>query len=72
MNKFWNLKENTCIKSTGLSSRETFFLTLFCPALVHTNFFVDYPRLVAPNTKYVGGMHVREPAPLPKRYFVRF
>ena len=24
-------------------------------ALVHTNFFVDYPRLVAPNTKYVGG-----------------
>ena len=42
-------------------------LTLFCTALVHTNFFVDYPRLVAPNTKYVGGMHVREPAPLPQR-----
>ena len=28
--------------------------------LVHTNFFVDYPRLTAPNTKYVGGMHIRE------------
>ena len=27
--------------------------------LVHTNFFVDYPRLTAPNTKYVGGMHIR-------------
>ena len=28
--------------------------------LVHTNFFVDYPRLTAPNTKYVGGMHIKE------------
>ena len=28
--------------------------------LVHTNFFVDYPRLMSPNTKYVGGMHIRE------------
>jgi len=39
-------------------------------ALVHTNFFVDYPRLVAPNTKYVGGMHIRdEPiAPLPPKF----
>jgi len=39
-------------------------------ALVHTNFFVDYPRLVAPNTKYVGGMHIRdEPiAPLPLKF----
>ena len=27
--------------------------------LVHTNFLVDYPRLTAPNTKYVGGMHIR-------------
>ena len=27
--------------------------------LVHTNFFVDYPRLTAPNTKYVGGMHIK-------------
>ena len=26
--------------------------------LVHTNFFVDDPKLVAPNTKYVGGMHL--------------
>ena len=28
--------------------------------LVHTNFLVDYPRLTSPNTKYVGGMHIRE------------
>ena len=28
--------------------------------LVHTNFFVDYPRLTAPNTKYVGGMHIKK------------
>ena len=28
--------------------------------LVHTNFLVDYPRLTAPNTKYVGGMHIRD------------
>ena len=28
--------------------------------LVHTNYFVDYPRLTAPNTKYVGGMHVKK------------
>ena len=35
--------------------------------LVHTNFFVDYPRLTAPNTKYVGGMHIKEAdnSPLP-------
>ena len=26
--------------------------------LVHTNFFVDDPKLVAPNTKYVGGMQL--------------
>ena len=32
--------------------------------LVHTNFFVDYPKLVAPNTKYVGGMNLREGAAL--------
>ena len=38
--------------------------------MVHTNFFVDYPRLVAPNTKYVGGMHIRdEPiAPLASKF----
>ena len=28
--------------------------------LVHTNFLVDYPRLTAPNTKYVGGMHIQD------------
>ena len=33
-------------------------------SLVHTNFFVDYPKLVAPNTKYVGGMNLREVRPL--------
>ena len=35
--------------------------------LVHTNFFVDYPRLTAPNTKYVGGMHIKnaDNSPLP-------
>ena len=32
--------------------------------LVHTNFFVDYPKLVAPNTKYVGGMNLGEGRPL--------
>jgi len=31
--------------------------------LVHTNFFVDYPRLTAPNTKYVGGMHIKTDFP---------
>ena len=36
--------------------------------LIHTNFFVDYPRLMSPNTKYVGGMHIREgpSSPLPR------
>ena len=33
-------------------------------SLVHTNFFVDYPKLVPPNTKYVGGMNLREGRPL--------
>ena len=35
--------------------------------LVHTNPLVDYPRLTAPNTKYVGGMHIKDrpSGPLP-------
>ena len=36
--------------------------------LVHTNFFVDYPKLVAPNTKYVGGMNLREGRPLEGKF----
>ena len=37
-------------------------------SLVHTNFFVDYPKLVAPNTKYVGGMNLREGRPLEGKF----
>ena len=27
---------------------------------VNVNFLVDYPRLLAPNTRYVGGFHLRK------------
>ncbi|XP_023346393.1 UDP-glucuronosyltransferase 2C1 isoform X2 [Eurytemora carolleeae] len=37
-------------------------------SLVHNNFFVDYPRLIAPNTKYVGGMHIKESKELPIKF----
>jgi len=37
-------------------------------ALVNINFFVDYPRLLAPNTKYVGAMHIKRVTKLPKRF----
>jgi len=37
-------------------------------ALVNLNFFVDYPRLAAPNTKYVGPMHIKEAQPLPPKF----
>ena len=37
-------------------------------SLVHTNFFVDYPKLVAPNTKYVGGMNLGEGRPLEGKF----
>jgi glucuronosyltransferase len=37
-------------------------------ALVNLNFFIDYPRLSAPNTKYVGPMHLKEAQLLPPKF----
>ena len=39
--------------------------TIYCA--VNLNFFVDYPRLSAPNTKYVGPMHLKEAQLLPPK-----
>ncbi|XP_059092705.1 UDP-glucosyltransferase 2-like isoform X2 [Tigriopus californicus] len=35
---------------------------------VNTDFYVDTPKAMSPNTKYIGGIHLREGHPLPQEY----
>ncbi|CAB4066253.1 UGT [Lepeophtheirus salmonis] len=44
--------------------RDLFFDLDF--TFIHTNFLVDSPKLIAPNSKYVGGLHIRSPRKLRK------
>ena len=58
------------VAKCDISITENIYKTVkkkFFYCVVNLNFFIDYPRLSAPNTKYVGPMHLKEAQLLPPK-----